>query len=731
MDIQAFETALKNLDNGWIFEDFSHNFLSARLGYEFIPVGGTKDKGIDGFEHLSHRKSNEKELFQISTEKADPEKKIENTIDKLLRNGKTISRLTYISNRKINNKDTIQDSIFDNKGIHVRIWDNDWFKSNVNHSNATERVYDSFLKTNYQEYSKPGKSYVVSNLDEDSRLFVFLRQQIEDNTNTKGLNDNLVDSLILFHLEPTDPEKGIVISKSSILEFVKSFLKKDDSSVDELVEERLEEIQKTKGKKIQYHKKLDGYCLPYSTRKEITERNLRDLNLEQDFSEQTTLKIKEYLKGENIIVQNVSNLVKEIVRTIFYEQGLEFSNFLINKDSESCIEKQLVNVVEKVVNESSIKPQNKAKVKECLIHAIREIVYNGTIEQKRYLKSLSNTYMLMFLLQWDPKVAIYFQSLANKLTLFIGNSILIPAFSEYFLDDINKRHWNLLKGAKKAGVTLVVSDPIIDELVSHFNILRNSYYSNIQDSEDFYLDDEYNLTAIPHIIMRAYLYAKKRGRVNSFDKFINHFVSPDLKTAKLDFIQLLENMFGIEYIPEADLEINIDENIQSKLTEELTHSKGGMSKKAEVDAQLILSVYALREKNNETKDTSIFGYKTWWLSKDTTTFRKVKEVLNEKFHESCYIRPDFLYNYIALAPNHEEVKEVYDDLFPSLLGVNLSYHLPNEVAENVQKSINDHKDLPNFRKQATLRRYTEKLKTDNSLRKKKNLNTFFENDFKK
>ncbi len=730
MDITAFETALKKLDNGWIFEDFSHDFLSARLGYEFIPVGGTGDKGIDGFEHLFHRKSNEKELFQISTENADPQKKIENTIDKLINNGKTISRLTYVSNRKINNKDTIQDDILDNKNINVRIWDNDWFKTNVNHSNATERVYNSFLKSNYQEYSKPGKSYVVSNLDDDSRLFVFLRQQIEDNTNTQNLNNNVIDSLILYHLEPTDPEKEIVLSKKSIIDFVKNFLKRDDVSVDESVSERLEVIQKTKRKKIQFHKKLDGYCLPYETRKEITERNLRDLNLEQEFTEQTTQKIKDYLKDEKIIVHNVSELVKEIVRTIFYEQGLEFSNFLINKDSNNCIEKQLIDVVEKVINASSIKGENKPKVKECLIYAIREIVYNGTIEQKRYLKSLSNTYMLMFLLQWDPKVAIYFQSLADKLTLFIGNSILIPAFSEYFLDDINKRHWNLLRGARKAGVNLVVSDPIIDELVSHFEILRNSYYSNIQESEDFYLEDEYNLTAIPHIIMRAYFYAKKRGKINSFDKFINHFVTPDLKTAKVDFIQLLKEMFGIEYIPEDELDVKIDSKIQEKLTEELTHSKGGMSKKAEVDAQLILSVYALREKNKETKDTSIFGYRTWWLSKDTTTFRIVKKVISERHHESCYIRPDFLYNYIALAPKQEEVKEIYDDLFPSLLGVNLSYHLPNDVAENVQKSINDHKELPNYRKQATLRRYTDRLKTDNSLRKKKNLNAFFEEEFK-
>ncbi len=209
---------------------------------------------------------------------------------------------------------------------------------------------------------------------------------------------------------------------------------------------------------------------------------------------------------------NVANLVKETVKTIFYEQGLEFSNFMLNKENGGSIEQQLVQVVDKVVDESSIIVENRVKVKECLIYVIREIVYNGTIEQKRFLKSLSNTYMLMFLLQWDPKVAIYFQSLANKLTLFIGNSILIPAFSEMFLEPVNRRHWNLLKGAQKAGVKLVVSDAILDELVSHFKILRNVYYGSLKESEDFYLEDEFNLTAVHHIIIRAYFYAKKEGK---------------------------------------------------------------------------------------------------------------------------------------------------------------------------------------------------------------------------
>lgn len=249
MDTEAFKIAIEQVNNGWVFEDFGHKFLSARLGYEFIPVGGAKDKGLDGFEHIHSRSSNEMEIFQMSTEKGDAKSKIIQTIEKLIANEKKIQRLTYVTNRKINNKDVIIDEILTEKEINLRIWDSTWFEVNVTNSESTKRVYDTFLKTNYQEYSKPGKSYAVANLDEESRLYVFLRQQIEENTNTKDLNDNLIDTLILFHLEPTDPDTEIVINEHSILAYVKGFLKKDDISVDEIVKKRLAIISKTKEKK--------------------------------------------------------------------------------------------------------------------------------------------------------------------------------------------------------------------------------------------------------------------------------------------------------------------------------------------------------------------------------------------------------------------------------------------------------------------------------------------------
>jgi hypothetical protein len=42
VDPKAFEVALKKVDDGFLFENFSQTFLSGVLGYNFLPVGGLK-----------------------------------------------------------------------------------------------------------------------------------------------------------------------------------------------------------------------------------------------------------------------------------------------------------------------------------------------------------------------------------------------------------------------------------------------------------------------------------------------------------------------------------------------------------------------------------------------------------------------------------------------------------------------------------------------------------------
>lgn len=176
------------------------------------------------------------------------------------------------------------------------------------------------------------------------------------------------------------------------------------------------------------------------------------------------------------------------------------------------------------------------------------------------------------------------------------------------------------------------------------------------------------------------------------------------------------------------MKINISAEEHLKLTEKLQELKS--SKKAETDSKIILTIYKLREKYNETATSGIFGYKTWWLSKDSTTYKAVSELFGNTYPVSCYIRPDFLYNHIALAPKKHEVDALYKEVFPSLLGVNLSFHLPLEVTTFVQERIAEHGTKNPARLTAILSRLSEKLKSDPTIRNRKSVKLFLDEELK-
>ena len=215
IDKDAFEYAIQKIDDGFIFENFAVSFLSSTLGYEFIPVGGTKDKGVDGYQHIFHRKGKEKIIYQLSTQLTYSDK-IEDTILKLQQNNIEFDAIYYVTNRKLNNTDTLIETLYEKYMIQVRVFDIRWFVSNSNNNESSIRAYHSYVETYLHEFSKPGKSQVIANLDSDSRLYVFLSQQFDVKTEDFKLDDLLADTLIIYALEGTDPDKEILMNKEQI-----------------------------------------------------------------------------------------------------------------------------------------------------------------------------------------------------------------------------------------------------------------------------------------------------------------------------------------------------------------------------------------------------------------------------------------------------------------------------------------------------------------------------------
>ena len=722
--IDAFKYALSILDDGWIFESFAQSFLSAIFNYEFLPVGGSKDKGIDGLGHTFQRKGFIKQVYQLSTEK-DCIGKIKRSIETLKTNNIKYDVITYVTNRDIKKKDSIIDEIMDNENVHLKIYDLGWFVANVLSTEGTKNAYLTYIKANLHEYNVPQKSFVISGMETDSRIFVFLRQQLETKGNDFKIDDLLADSLILYALEGTDPEEKIFKTDQEIKQSIKDFVKFDPKLLENTINKRLKDLSKNP-RKIRHHKE-EGYCLPYDTRLEITQRNLADSEMQRIFYEQTEELIKKYLKESGTIIRDVTQLIDEIIHKIFYQQGLEFSNFILHGDSKKVIDKDLQSTINLTVDESNVIEKNKEVVKTALQISIREIVYNGTLEQRRYFKSLSNTYMMMFLLQWNPQVALYFEQMSAKLRIYVCTSIIIPALSEYYLENENKRHWNLLKASQSVGIKLFITDPIIDELVSHFKMVKRKYENIFKSNEEVYLMSELETLYIDEIMIRAYFHAKARKKVQRFDDFLDNFCDPSIINVKEEFINYLKDEFGIEYKNDTVIRNSINpveiENLTNKLVK---LAKPHL--KAKADSEIILSIFKEREINNEISNTGIFGYRTWWLSKDTSTFRAVNNIFKNKYTVSCYMRPDFLYNHIALAPKKGEIDVMYKQVFPSLIGVNLSFHLSKDVTDYVQDVIAEHNSKNPNRTKAIIRKLSEKLKSDPNSRNMNNVKLFLDDE---
>lgn len=720
LPVEHVKEMLSSIKDGFLFERLAQELIAHRMGYTFSPSGGIHDRGIDGLDYCNEILSNAKSIYQMSIDKT-PDQKIRRTVAALKKNGLEYSTLYYVTNQKVEDKDLIADKYFESDAINVRVFDLDWLAINVNHSPATQSCMKSYTSRNASAIGSPSNAFHVANYVSNPDLYVFLTQQIGESGEIEKTNERLIESLILYALRDTDPDRGALMSASEILGVVRSLLDFDMERVESKINKRLKSLSGKDRHRVNHHTNVNKYCLPYTTRLEIMADNSRDEARYAAFMEEAEAIIKKNLDGEAVIVKDVAGLLKTTLEKIFYHQGLEFSDFLLNDGGKDSFESNLATTVFEILNERNIVNAKDSKLENALILSIRDLMYGGSIQSKEYLRALSKTYQMLFLLKCEPKVVDFFQSMAGNMRIFVCTSILVPALSEIFLEPQNQRYWSLLKAASSRGVKLIVNDSIVSELDFHIKRSMHIYRNDYADQIDFYTNEAPAL--IDQILVRAYAHSRKEGRKGDYYEFIENFITPNGPDTQQELIDFLQNEFGIEFVTPAEIGAEIDHSDFEILYNELKIAKGS-DEKARTDASLILTIYAMRDKFGERK-SSLEGYKTWWLSSDTVTHRTISRLFKEKYPVSCYMRPDFLYNYISFTPAKEQVSSIYKNTFPNLLGVQISHHIPSEISEGIRKSIKEHSDQMDSRTSAKIRNLVDRLKSNPQIKYREELSSFF------
>jgi hypothetical protein len=276
---QLVEIALGRSDGG-SFEKFCQAFFAALTGVNFVPLGGHGDGGAEAFDEPGVFEGKAGNFWQASIEKT-VRSKIRRTVNRLTEFGRSPKQLTYCTSLVVPNLDGDEDELSEELGVRIRIRDQKYIISQINHSDQTVEAFNSYLGPHLAFLKEIGGVTMIGHSRDlpPRSLCVFLGQEIERRRGNSQLLEAVTDSLILWALEGTDPDKKIFRTRAEILERIVGALPAANQFIKSVLDTRLDALaskRNTNGREVRWHRSDDQFCLPYETRNLVEQENIED-----------------------------------------------------------------------------------------------------------------------------------------------------------------------------------------------------------------------------------------------------------------------------------------------------------------------------------------------------------------------------------------------------------------------------------------------------------------------
>lgn len=490
VDPRVIEIALSKV-GGTDFENFVQGFFAATMGVDYVPMGGFHDGGADGAldDRLFEAKGTQK-IMQASVT-VDAKAKIRGTIKRLMEFGRTPKSLIYATSQKLTLIDKIQEDLSDELDCRIVIRDGHFFQHQINGTPGALQSYKSYVAKAASYLDHVGAADTVQPILglPTKTLCVFIGQELDRIRGKTELLEAVTDSLILWALEGTDPKKGKFRSLKEIEQRVIEALPTSKAFLKGVLKYRMEElISKGKGgRKVNFHRKENGYCLPFETRELIRLENIEDESLKLQVSETFRNRATQYdsniAENSNIIEQCVK-VCHEVVHKSFHAQGLEISLFLEQVEGSDSNLPSIKDILHEVVSNFGLVGKDAALVIKVSLSILRRTFYKSTEVERIYLRKLSRTYILLFMLKNEPKIVDYFRNMTANFNLYVGSDLIVRALSEKLLPTEDQMTKNALALLQSSGSDLILTDKTLDEVWhhiqgTHFEFINN--YKTLQN----------------------------------------------------------------------------------------------------------------------------------------------------------------------------------------------------------------------------------------------------------
>jgi hypothetical protein len=733
VDTRVVDIALERVP-GTSFENFVQGFFAATIGPEYVPLGGTHDGGADGFEDPGLFEATTPTRFMQASVTSDTVGKIRRTVRRLREFGRDPRSLLYATSQRVPVIDKLENDLSEELNVRLTIRDGAYFSAHINDSPGTKQAFSSHLAPTVSFLKEIGSSRLVDELSNlpARTLCVFIGQELDRRRGKTELLEAVTDSLILWSLEGTDPDKGIFLSQKQIEERVIETLPAAKKFFRGVLSHRLEALCAKMGnaRQINFHRKHQGYCLPFETRKLIREENVEDETLRLRVSDIFRQRASKLLIGDTDNLPHTEQVVEVCHRAIhqtFHAQGLEMAMFM-EQDSENRRDAEVPAMqdhVHRAMEKLNIAPKTASLICGTALSVLRGAFYESTGEERQYFRKLCRTYILLFMLKNEPRIVEYFRGMTSNFNLYIGSDLIVRCLSEHLLSAEDQMTKNALKIMRASGSTLILTDRALDEVWHHLRGTNLEYRNNYQDIHNYIAPNL--VSQIGKILIRAFFYARfsdleSGRRPMDWVRYLGSFVTvSDLGNdrSRDELRAYLVNEFGFQFEDDREMLSALEVSEIDSLGDAIYSARGKVGREEESErilsrnaAATVLRVYQRRTSSNERAGDNPFGYKTWWLTQQSRLQGATGSLVAQK-RARYMMRPEFILHFLANIPSAAQVQFSYDQVFPSILGIRLGSRMDERAfKEIIGKALEVFDHMDESRARVVLSTASEQLQSD-------------------
>lgn len=711
------------------FEVFAKRVFAAVYSEQFVPLGGIHDGGADGVmsAYVQQVQGKATTFIQFSaTDDSKAEGKIKDTIAALKKVGRNPQQLIYATSEALPKADLIVSETFERDSVLVQIRDYERLKGYVNSNVEVNEAFYRAFTSEISELATAAKLALpaVSEYANDPTVYVFLNHELRDRFSRDHLNNRVLDALIYWSLRETDPDKNIRLKRSEVSKKICDIFPAAKSVLLPNLDNRLQELSKKDAagaERLRHYRGDDSFCLPFDMRRTLAAEAAEVGGRQARFREGLGARLVEEAKTRltPAVSRDCVNLVFATVHLYFIEQGIVLAAFLEGhlekvQFSDQIVEDTMVKALSQIDHRGRISPE----LFGVCMAVLRGIFYRTTAAEREYLAYLSRTSCLLVTMQSAPKLLEYLNKMGGNFRLLVGTDILVKALSEQYVENEFRQVTNMLLICKQLGAELVLTEPVLQEVFTHLHAADQEFRNHYAKQEPHLKAGQ--IAECDRILIRAYLHASRTGiGPKSWRAYVNNMTDPDglhVKSgpARNALRGLLVQRFGMIYMSTEDLEHTIPAPKVAALAERLSNERG-WAKHPELsknDALMAYATYAQRSIHKEVGIYDGFGFRTWWLTKETRVLAMTGELVRDQGGVPYIMRPEFILNFVALAPKAADVRRSFSDFLPTTAGLQLGRYLDDSVMHSMLDHVGEWSELPPERVGVVLGEKINKLTHD-------------------